>query len=112
MKHPEFPEVEPDLLTPADPFGYEHTPPGTFNDPTRPVVLSAAERDFRDLMTNRRRGRERARWSSECLKRWEACHPPRPKPAPKTGKPKGKPTAPAKYTKRWNGIIDEPGRTG
>jgi hypothetical protein len=107
MRGDDFPEVDPALLTPEDPFGYDATPSGTFNDPRAPVVLSKAELDFRDMMTNRRRGAERARWTRECLARWEACHPPKPRP-PKVKRP-SKPAAPPKYTKRWTGIIDEQG---
>lgn len=104
----DFPELDESELSSFDPFGYDATPSGTFNDPTRPVVLSKAELDFRDMMTNRRRAGERARWSRECLARWTACHPPTPKP-PRTGKPKPKPTTQPKYTKKWSGIIDEKG---
>jgi hypothetical protein len=61
-------------MSERDPFGYDHAPPGTFNDPSRPAVYSPAELDFRDLHTNPNRREEYARWCAEARARWAASH--------------------------------------
>ncbi len=103
----DFPDIDEAELSSYDPFGYESTPSGTFNDPTRAVSLSKAELDFRDMTTNRRRAAEFARWSRECRTRAQERSPPKVK-TERAPRPK-KPAAPPKYTKKWPGIIDEQG---
>ena len=103
----DFPELDEAELSSYDPFGYESTPSGTFNDPARAVTFSKAELDFRDMTTNRRRATEFARWSRECRTRASERSPPKVKREPVQRAKK--PAAPPKYTKKWPGVIDEQG---